>query len=511
MTRRFVVWCADWPVMAAATTLELAPMVPLAVLAAGTVLACSGTARTNGVRRGMSRRDAQQQCPELVVCEHDPARDARLFEPVAAAVETLAPGVEIVRPGLVAVPARGPAGYFGSEEGAAERMVDQVAVDAGVECQAGAADGLFAAILAARRGLLIEPGRSGEFLKPLRIEEIDQFAEQPRLVDLLLRLGIRTLGDFAALPSRAVTTRFGTEALAAHRAARGLEERPPARRAPPPDLTVTEQFDPPVDRVDTAAFAAKALAERLHARLANYGLACTRLGILARTESEERYRVWRCADPLTPAGITDRLRWQLDGWLNGSQRPTSGVWALSLHPEEVIIAGGSQWDLIDTATEADTRADRAFVRVQGMLGPHAVLTGVLGGGRDVRDRVTLVPWGERRQPALDPDPPWPGRIPAPSPSMVPESPWPVEVFDAAGRPVEVTERHALTVEPARVVVRGRSRRVLDWAGPWPVEERWWGAVPRSATRMQVVLAAETEDAFLLVHEAGRWWAQGAYP
>jgi protein ImuB len=605
--RRFVVWCPDWPVVAAATALELTPLAPAAVFDANRVVACSETARSCGVRRGMRRREAQSRCPDLAVCDHDPARDARLFEPVAAAVEALAPGVEIVRPGLVAVPAKGPAGYFGSEADAAERIVDQVSGAVGVECQVGVADGLFAAVLAARRGVLVEVGRSREFLAPLRIEEIGQpvdhsgadaatsalVRERAELVDLLRRLGIRTLGDFAALPSADVATRFGADALLAHRAACGWEERPPERRRPPPELTVTENLDPPVERVDAAAFVAKALAERLHRRLGELGLACTRLGISARTGSsgtsavlgssgtsadvghgEELHRVWRCAEPLTPAGTADRVRWQLDGWLNGRRgvrRPTAGVAVLSLHPEEVVSAGGLQLDLIDSTTgEADGRAGRAFVRVQGMLGPDAVLVGLLGGGRDVRDRVKLVPWGEERRPTLAPDRPWPGRIPPPSPSVVPGSSWPATVFDAHDRPVGITERHELTAVPCRIVGEdGRSRPLSGWAGPWPIEERWWATLPagqrelaagmsegfagehrrsilgapsRVAVRMQVVLEANAdaessrtsaergssrtsaergssrtsadsdrgELALLLMYEGGRWWVRGMY-
>ncbi|MER7016100.1 DNA polymerase Y family protein [Saccharopolyspora sp. NPDC000359] len=547
-TRRLVVWCPDWPVVAAARAAELGPLVPTAVFAANRVVACSASARDSGVRRGMRRRESQSRCPDLVVCEHDPDRDARLFEPVVAAVEDMMPGVEVVRPGLVAVPARGPARYFGSEEGAAERVVDKVDAQVGVECQVGIADGLFAAVLAARRGQLVAPGLSPEFLAPLAVDEIDQLVDQPsgrqaadraELVDLLRRLGIRTLGQFAALDPADVATRFGRSALAVHRAAAGQEERPVLRRQPPPDLVVSEQLDPPVDRVDRAAFAAKALADLLHARLAELGLACTRLGISARTEhGEELDRVWRCAEPLTPAATADRVRWQLDGWLNGrsgSPRPTAGVSVLGLRPEELVGAGGLQLDLLSAATgEADARAGRAFARVQGMLGPEAVLTGVLDGGRDLRDRVRFVPWGDERRPVLAPDRPWPGRIPSPSPSVVPDSPWLAEVLDAEGRPVGVTDRDRLTAAPHRVeVAGGRSRAVSRWAGPWPVAERWWVELlavsagqtapasqvpPRSSVRIQVVLEADPgegdldpgEVALLLVHEQGRWWVQGAY-
>ncbi len=316
--RVLVLWSPDWPVTAAARAAHVPPDRPAAVFVANRVLACSAVARAQGIRRGLRRREAQARCPELAVLIPDPDRDARAFEPVVVAVEELAPGVEIVRPGLVALPARGPAGYFGGELAAAERLVDQVAAHTGVECQVGVADGLFAAVLAARRGLAVAPGDTQAFLAPLGVEELDREPDVDRseLVGLLRRLGLRSLGAFGSLDPEDVASRFGADAVRCHRLARGLDPRPPVRRAPPEELTVEIELDPPVDRVDTAAFAARGLAERLHRTLAGHGLSCTRLGVAARTVSgEELHRVWRCAEPLTPAGTVDRVRWQLDAWL----------------------------------------------------------------------------------------------------------------------------------------------------------------------------------------------------
>ncbi|HWR47523.1 MAG TPA: DNA polymerase Y family protein, partial [Pseudonocardiaceae bacterium] len=208
--RVVVVWCPDWPVVAGAAAEGLVAQAPVAVVAANRVVACSAAARVQGVRRGQRRREAQGRCPELAVLTDDPDRDARVFEPVVAAVEALAPGVELVRPGLVAVPARGPTRYFGSEPAVAERIVDVVAAQAGMECQIGIADGLFAATLAAHRGLLVPPDRSAGFLATLSIAELHQpAADRAALVDLLHRLGLRTLGAFAALPVDDVASRFG--------------------------------------------------------------------------------------------------------------------------------------------------------------------------------------------------------------------------------------------------------------------------------------------------------------
>ncbi|AEA27457.1 hypothetical protein Psed_5323 [Pseudonocardia dioxanivorans CB1190] len=395
--RVLALWSPDWPVTAAALAEGVPSHRPAAVVVANRVLACSATARAQGVRRGLRRREAQARCPELAVLGRDPERDARLFEPVVVAVEELAPGVEVVRPGLVALPARGPAGFFGGELAAAERLVDQVAARTGVECQIGVADGLFAAVLAARRGVSVEAGATRAFLAPMGVEELDREPEVDRseLVGLLRRLGLRSLGAFGSLEAADVASRFGADAVLAHRLARGLDPRPPVRRHPPEELAVELELDPPVDRVDAAAFAARGLAESLHRVLAGHGLSCTRLGVAATTASgEELLRVWRCAEPLTPAGTVDRVRWQLDAWL--TRGGSGAVVRLRLTPEETVTAGALQLGLWGEVGVADERAGRALVRAQALLGPAGVVTAVLTGGRDPAERVRLVPWGDAR-------------------------------------------------------------------------------------------------------------------
>jgi protein ImuB len=553
--RTVAVWCPDWPVVAAAAAENIPPQVPVAVIADNRVVACSAIARTEGVRRGLRRREAQSRCPDLVVLAADPGRDARFFEPVVVAVEALAPGVEVVRPGVVVVPARGPVRYFGGAEIVAERLVDHVAAETGAECQVGIADGVFAAVLAARRGLVVAPGGSAGFLGPLDIGELDLPGEsegggrgaanggtpggtdRAELVDLLRRLGLRTLGAFAALPAGDVASRFSADGALAHRLSRGLDPRPPSARRPPADLTVAAELDPPVDRIDAAAFAARALAEQLHEVLSEHGLACTRLGIEAETAHGEHYaRTWRHEGVLGAGDIADRVRWQLEGWLTGrtGDRPTAEVTRLRLVPEEVVEHAGLQLGLWGGLGESGERAHRALTRVQGMLGPEGVVTPVLGGGRSPAEQVRLVPWKDERTPALSAMAPWPGRLPAPAPATVLTEPLAAEVRDASGAVVGVTGRHTVTAPPVEVVFPGRSttgtnkrRPVLAWAGPWPVDERWWDEeAARRRARFQVVVAGDaTVDrddppetgesgvpgtALLLVLEGGRWWVEAIY-
>ena len=518
--RTLVLWCPDWPVIAA----ELVEGVPahgaVAVLHAGRVLACSPAARAEGVRRGLRKREAQGRCPRLTVVTHDAHRDARAFEPVLAAVEELAPGVEVIRPGACAVAARGPSRYFGGEEAAAERLVEQVALACGVEAQAGAAEGVFAATLAARAGRLIPPGETPRFLAALDIDALGR----PTLVDLLRRLGVHTLGAFAALPAGHVLTRFGFDAALAHRHAAGRDEQPLAVREPPPDLDVSVEFDEPLDRVDTAAFAARALAERLHERLAAHALACTRLGIMAITaHGEELHRTWRHEGLLSAAAIADRVRWQLDGWLTASRDgrpvaggrgaaagPSAGILRLRLIPEGVVAHAGFQLGLWGEAGEERDRAHRALTRVQGLLGPEAVVTAVLGGGRSLADRVRLVPWGDERIPVRDLQPPWPGQVPPPVPASVLPDPLPATLYSSDGEPVGVTARLAVTGPPARVAVGDAPPvEVVGWAGPWAVDERWWApAEAQRCARFQCQLA--DGRALLVALSAGYWIIEAVY-
>jgi len=629
--RTLALWCADWPLVAAG----VAPDEPAVVLHGGRTVACTPAARAEGVHRGMRRRDAEARCPHLVVLAHDPARDARAFEPVVAAIETFVPRVELTRPGLCSVATRGPSRYYGGDEALAARLVAavrEVLGAGGAHVGAGVADGTFAASLAARATaggapvLVLAEGGTPAFLADLPVSALSDPVEpagsggraEPAgsggrvqmadLASLLVRLGLRTLGAVAALPETDVVARFGAEGGRAWRRANGLDDRPLDARDPSPDLVAEVVLDPPADRVDTAAFAARTLAADLHERLERQGLACTRLIIEARTTDGERLsRVWRHEGRFTPGATAERVRWQLDGWLTtgaraaqqsgepgartaraaqqsgepgaraaqqsgepgaraaqqsgkltarsgiehepgdvGGRAEGGGLTLLRLVPDEVVAGGGRQLGFWGGDAEADERAARALARVQGLLGPAAVVTAVASGGREPRLRATLVPWGDPREPAhpggqakrsaieLGPAvdrpeeaerpvrrpksgmgaaagevPPWPGRIPGPPPAVVPVKREPAEVVDAAGIPVTVSGRGLASAAPARVAWPAGTLEVAGWAGPWPVEERWWD--PATATRLaRIQVTASDGTAVLLACDQGQWWLEATY-
>ena len=547
--RILALWCPDWPAMAAAAEADLPPLHPVAVLSANRVVACSASARAAGVRRGMRKRQAQAACTEMTVVAADENRDGRLFEPVVAAVAEVIPALEVLRPGLLVIAGDRAARYFGGMEALAEELVDVVSA-CGIESQVGIADEIFTAVLAARHGHQVEPGGDREYLagRPVADLAVEPSMSDPSradLVELLRRLGIGTIGAFADMSVTDVATRFARDAVVAHRLANALPGRVPSSRGVPAELDVDHTCDPPVDRIDVAAFIGRTLADVLHRRLRDAAVACTRLTIIATTERGQQHsRTWRCAQPLTPETTADRIRWQLEGWLTGAARPTSPrvepraarssarpdspIVRLRLEPVEVVEAGALHYQLTDDLSrgglagepDVEERARRSLVRIQGLLGGDAVRIPVLSGGRGPAERITMVSLGDEPAPRRDPSAPWPGRLPQPSPTVLVETA--IHVLDAVGQPVKVTDRGAFTAEPVTVALASsRARRsswgLCWWAGPWPVggaDLPAGASVPTGAAetgltaRAQVLL--DDSRALLLCYRAGEWIVEGVY-
>jgi len=457
--------------------------------------------------------------------EQDPELDTRAFEQVVTVVQGFSPRVEVLRPGTCAIGARGPARYFGGEEVLARKIIDAVA-RLGFACQVGVADGLFAAQLAAQMGMatIVAPGGTPAFLAPHPIGSLGN----PELADLLPRLGIRTLGEFAALSAAEAANRFGSTGALAHRLARGPGPRPLVPRPPSVDLSVSVVFDPPAERAEPVAFAAKALAERLHAGLAARGLACVRVQVqVICTDGQEIARLWRHDGLLSSLAVAERVRWQLGGWRAAQDARGRGVTApgrlpfadeaialggialLRLVPDQLVRNTGRQLGLWGE-TAVDDRVARAALRVQAMLGHGSVVRPLLAGGRSPADQVTLVPFGDAADPLFPADRPWPGRLLAPAPATVYPVPRSAKVTDESGAAVTVTGRALMSAPPAWLSAHGEPwLAITSWAGPWPLTERWWcPAISRRQARFQLV--AEDGSAWLAVVQDGQWLIEASY-
>ena len=559
--RMVTVWCPDWPVVAAGCRDD----VPAAVMRAHRVVARTAAAAAEGVVIGQRRRQAQQRCPHIVLLDDDPARDAREFESVVRAVADVAPRVDLVEPGWLSVAARGPSRYFGGDAPLAEhlhRIVTDVlepddaadgaaggdempSVDVGV----GVADGRFAASIAARLAVrrkhpvVVEASGSPTFCAPLPIGWLQTLGEvDADLVELFTRLGVRRLGEFAALAPSDVLGRFGPVGLHAHRLASGADIRPANTTDPAPERRLARVLDDPAAQTDAVVFVAKQLADELVERLSTDGRVCTRLVVLLETEHGERSeRSWYRSAGLSAAAMVERVRWQLDAWINlprGSVHEiTGGVASVRLSPEEVRADEGVQLGLWGGQSDADRRATRAVARLTSLTSEAAVTVPVWHGGRLPGDRyrwmpATLVDLDQRERAVsrmatgagIDGrSGPWPGCLPAPSPTTVFDEPLPLDVVGADGVVVRVSGRGVVSAPPAAIRLllgseadgwrKGTLRRVRSWAGPWPVDQQWWEPDQhRRLARFQVVVDddAAGQQAHLVVAEHQRWFLLATY-
>lgn len=522
--RIVTIWCAEWPTVAARVPADR----PAAVFRANRVVACTPAAELAGVVHGQRRRAAQGACPELDVIEHDDDRDARAFEPAIRAIAELAPRIEMVEPGWISLAARGPSRYFGGDRALVVRMLEVVrrvvSDTVGVDPSVGVAvaDGRVASSIAARRAVgragtaVVAPGTSPAFLEPLPVGWLRELGDaSPELVELFARLGIRTLGALAALDRGDVVARFGADGLRVHRLASGDDERPPDAVDPPPEWCAEHPFPDPVERLETVVFVAKRLADDLVARLSGEGRVCIRMVVTVESEHGERSeRVWYRDAGLSAAAMVERVRWQLEGWASQPGGLSGGVALLRLAPDVVRGDDGMPTRLWGGRSQADLDAARAIARLVGIAGEEAVRVPAWSGGRLPDERYRWVPAGavDLDDPTgrLDRgDGPWPGALPAPSPTIVLADPISIEVADERGEPVGVSGRGEPSGAPHSVIVHGRRQAVVAWAGPWPVEQRWWHpSAGRRLARFQLV--TESGDAHLVVVERQRWTIVATY-
>ncbi len=160
-------------------------------------------------------------------------------------VERLGGAPESERAGAAFFEADGLCGIHGGE---LPGVLDATRRALGRSTRLGAGPSRFAAFCAARQTrprrppTVVEEQGAARFLAPLPATLLRSRPELAALPDVLDRLGIRTLGELAALPSRAVAERFGHPGLLALDLARGRDTPLDPRRPPEP---VTERIDLP--------------------------------------------------------------------------------------------------------------------------------------------------------------------------------------------------------------------------------------------------------------------------
>ncbi|HHX43274.1 MAG TPA: hypothetical protein GX714_04705 [Chloroflexi bacterium] len=126
--------------------------------------------------------------------------------------------------------ARGVTPRYGSEDAWGRTVLAEMRLHVGDGARLGVAATKFAALVAARTapaevGYQIVMDSDSAFLAPMPVQAmpVPLSREVWRRLQIL---GLRTVGQFAALPETSVAEQFGPESVIVHRCARGLDDRP---------------------------------------------------------------------------------------------------------------------------------------------------------------------------------------------------------------------------------------------------------------------------------------------
>jgi nucleotidyltransferase/DNA polymerase involved in DNA repair len=216
---------------------------------------CSPEAEAAGVRPGLPLREVVPLCPEAIVLPPDPVRTASVLEAVLADLQRVSPLVEpgAGDEGYFFLDLRGLHGVYG-ELPALEEAI-RAAVPPLLRPRLGFANGKVAAAVAARlaepgpgRSRVVPASETRAFLAPLSVRHL--LLLDPDAVHRLEVLGLRAIGDLAALPFSAVQAQFGPPGAHAWRLAHGKDTEPVVAR--PVQVSVQDglRFDDPLGSID---------------------------------------------------------------------------------------------------------------------------------------------------------------------------------------------------------------------------------------------------------------------
>ncbi len=195
----------------------------------GVVAAASYEARRFGVNSAMPMSIALQRCPNAIVLRGDYASYARLSKQVMGIFEQVTPLVEPLSIDEAFLDVSGGRRLHGSPAEIAWMIRERVRAETGLTCSIGVAATKYVAKVASSRakpdGMLVVPAvDTVSFLHPLPVSALWGVGRVTE--ESLLRLGLRTVGDVAAMPHDALERAVGP-ALASRlgRLANGIDPR----------------------------------------------------------------------------------------------------------------------------------------------------------------------------------------------------------------------------------------------------------------------------------------------
>lgn len=240
--------------------------------------ACTPAAWDDGVRPGTGVGEAMARCAALDLVAPDPDAVRVAVDRVTARLEGLGAAVEPHGGQMWSFAADGLVRLHGGLPVLMRRT--RAALPVGCDGRVGAAPTPFPSREAARGGVVVHADEVTGFLAPLPASRLPLAAASHRLLG---SLGLRTLGQVAALPHAAVLDRLGRDGERAWLMARGEDAARLSPRTPPEPMEEVMDFPDPVGALPALEVAMRMLIMRICGRATGRGRSVRALVLRART------------------------------------------------------------------------------------------------------------------------------------------------------------------------------------------------------------------------------------
>jgi protein ImuB len=344
----------------------------------GTILSINEPARVLKVRPGMRYAAGLSLAGDLRASVVSGQEIGKMVNGVTQCLYSLSPRVEpsSAEPGVFWLDASGLERLYGSLGNWVQRIQSHLQ-HSGFDATVVLGFKRFAtyALAKARQGVVILKNPAEEQAAALKVP-LGCLAFEADSRDLLQKLGIRTVGQFVALPSTGIAKRFGPQVEQLHQMARSKLDLPlsPARSKKP--LSARTALDYPEKDVNRLVLAVQQLLDPIIQMLAKQGRLVRELKIRLQFD-----RIGAHTEKLRPAVPTRDARLLLDLIRLRLQTVGSlpeGVVDIKLTARSVN-AIHRQNIFLDVRARRDLEAaNRALARVRAELGDRAVLHARLG-------------------------------------------------------------------------------------------------------------------------------------
>ena len=435
----------------------------------GRVIETDPAAHALGARIGHTVLQARAAADRVHVLVHDPQRAHDVWSDMLDALDAVSPLVDDSGEGTAYLEMRGIEGG----EKAWIRRAERALRDFDLPVRAAVGPNKFVAFA---RTYAENDAIGSLGIEVLRID--------PRAIERLHLLGVRTLDELAALPHGPFVRRFGKEAAAWHERARGIDRTPLRPRAHELQIDAAVFGEGSAQAQEQVLFALRVLADRVCRDLERAGKAANAVRLTFECENGDVHELDAGFAQSTGDArvMLDVVRAKIEGMT--FEAPISGLRMQAMRLEEcgavATLFGQNQADPQALAV--------AMARLQAA-------TGSLPQRAHTRPSAVL----ERRF----------GYRPfSPAPPCHPEQ---RRSQSEPSRPIP--QLKLLAVKEIDVKARGnapvhvQSKRVVDCAGPWRVDDGWFDD-PIERDEYDVLL----EDGMLcrIYRQGAHWYLRGSY-